>query len=396
MLIENALVLNEYRVLYKITSSDVSTIYRAVRMDDLTDWVIKEVTKKGLSYYDQIEMAKQTYVAREEMSARELAAKVHMNNRNPILSMDVDILKSLEHEHLNKVVDVVETEDATLIILEYIYGMNLEEVINEEMRIKKRFLKEKDIISWGEEMCSVVNYLHEQENPIIYYNIKPENIMLMPDLTIKLIDLAIARTYKSDLRAEKAVGTEGYAAPELANGATHIVDQRVDIYGIGATLYHMATAQKLDDVKNFTPVRKLNPSISKSLEKVIHTCLEEDPDDRYQSCEQVYYQLRKCPTRESFSLMKKNSLARLYLFYCMAIVTFASATTSLVLFSIDKAGYVINYTTFKTFNILSIVLATCTTLLFFMLRIPFIWVNHRRERKQERMSDTYAVFEKKE
>ena len=89
-------------------------------------------------------------------------------------------------------------------------------------------------------MARVLAYLHTRQPPIIYRDLKPENVILTPEGIIKFIDFGVARTYKARKAKDTvAIGTYGYAPPEqYGKGQT---DARSDIYTLGATLYHLLT-----------------------------------------------------------------------------------------------------------------------------------------------------------
>ena len=92
---------------------------------------------------------------------------------------------------------------------------------------------------WAMQLCDALSYLHSQNPPIIYRDMKPANVMLKPEGNIKIIDFGIAREYKEQNLADTTVlGTKGYAPPEQYSGQT---DPRSDIFALGMTMHHLLT-----------------------------------------------------------------------------------------------------------------------------------------------------------
>lgn len=140
---------------------------------------------------------------------------------------------------------------------------------------------------------------------VIHRDVKPSNILIHPTGRPVLVDFGLARAESSMglTRSGDAMGTPSYMAPEQARGSRDL-DSRVDVYGLGATLYELLTLQPpfdgqhpgevmrriLDDDPE--PVRKLNSRVPVDLETIVHTCLAKDPDDRYASVEALEMDLR--------------------------------------------------------------------------------------------------------
>ena len=149
------------------------------------------------------------------------------------------------------------------------------------------------VLEWAESLCGVLEYLHSQNPPIIYRDMKPANVMLQPNGNVKLIDFGIAREYKEqNLEDTVSLGTKGYAAPEQFGGRGQ-TDGRTDIYCLGVTLYHLLTGQNpCDPPYELYPIRHWNPNLSAGLENIILKCTQLNPEDRYESCAELLYALR--------------------------------------------------------------------------------------------------------
>jgi len=164
------------------------------------------------------------------------------------------------------------------LVLEYVDGDPLSVYLNPDNRAKPETVAE-----WGVQLCEVFDYLHAQKPPVIYRDLKSENI-LIKDGKIRLIDFGIARLHKG-VRAKdtELMGSPATASPEHYGGAE--TDVRSDIYTLGATLYELMTGghRKQLGAFQFAPVRELNDAVSPELEAVLAKATCFNPDDRYQS-----------------------------------------------------------------------------------------------------------------
>ena len=187
------------------------------------------------------------------------------------------LLKNLKHSCIPIVYDIEEDEDCSYIVEQYLEGSTLKQHIS-----SNGTLCEESIVNFGLQLCDLIHYLHSIERPVLYVDLKPENIILS-DQTLKLIDFGSA-IYRDELpEGKKYLGTKGYAAPELYGCA--IVDERCDIYGIGMLLYYMATGYSYHngtmEVNNIDAME----GYSGKLKNIINHCLKYNPAQRYASVE---------------------------------------------------------------------------------------------------------------
>jgi len=160
--------------------------------------------------------------------------------------------------------------------MEYIEGKDLETVLDDE---GTPGLAEKDVLTYSSQVLTVLAYLHEQDPPIIYRDIKPANIMLRKsDKRAMLIDFGIARSVQSTTQ-KTAIGTVGYTPVEQYRGEP---DARSDLYALGATIYHLLTGEAPIPFQ-FEPIRNKASHVSERLESVLLIALGHEPDDRYNS-----------------------------------------------------------------------------------------------------------------
>jgi len=199
-----------------------------------------------------------------------------------LFKQEAHILSRLHHLNLPKVIDYFFEGGRYYLVMDYIHGENLKEYV-EKQSPPVEIEKTRKIIS---QICDVLSYLHNQKPaPIIFRDLKPSNIMIMPDLTVKLIDFGIARIFKDSKKSDTViVGTPGFAPPEQYGKRQ--TDEKSDIYSLGATLYYIMTGHIPDmpDEKGKKEVEK-NPLLAENLKPVILKCLSPVPENRYTGAE---------------------------------------------------------------------------------------------------------------
>lgn len=260
MLDIGSLVDGKYKILSKVGQGGMSVVYMAINEKANKTWAVKEVRKDGVLDFEAV---KQGLVA------------------------ETDILKKLSHPNLPSIIDVIDTEDSFIIIMDYVQGNSLNKALEEYGAQPQEY-----VIEWAKQLCDVLGYLHSRQPAIIYRDMKPANIMLKPDGNVTLIDFGTAREFKEkNLADTTCLGTVGYAAPEQFGGMGQ-TDARTDIYCLGATLYHLVTGQNPSEPPyEIKPIREINPGLSSGLERIILKCTQRNPADRYQSAAELMYAL---------------------------------------------------------------------------------------------------------
>ena len=295
MLEIGSVVDNKYKILHQIGKGGMSRVYLALNESANKEWAIKEVQKNVV-------------VNGEEVWQRPMT--------------ETAIMKKLKHPHLPQIADVLETDDCYMIVMDYIEGKTLKKILQQEGP-----QKQEDVVEWALQLCEVLQYLHTRDPKIIYRDMKPVNIMLKPDGNVVLIDFGAAREYKEHAEDDtRCLGTKGYAAPEQYGGAGQ-TDERTDIYNLGATMYHLVTGKDPSRPPyEMRPIRKWDRSLSTGLEKIITVCTKNDPDERYQSAEELAYALRHYREMEvGYRKQKKRQWNAFVAMAAAALVTFAGA-----------------------------------------------------------------------
>lgn len=204
---------------------------------------------------------------------------------------EAKILFKLKQENLPKFEDYFDYEENRYLIIEYIEGKRLNNIVENQ----SGFLEERQVIKWGIELCDSLQYLHNlKPNPVIFRDLSPQSILLSEnDSRLKLIDFGISKIYESEAKTMGIAKTmtQHYSPIEQHAGTT---DNRSDIYSLGATLYYlickeppMDCVERIIDDEPMEKCSKFNPYISKELEKIIMKAMEVDKKDRYQKIEDM-------------------------------------------------------------------------------------------------------------
>ena len=190
---------------------------------------------------------------------------------------EAEILAKLRHPNLPCVTDYFLEDEKYYLIMDYIDGDDLGRVLK---RDGAPGLDEKQVVRWGITICEVLEYLHGQNPPIVYRDLKPSNIMLRKkDFRVMLVDFGVAKQLEKKRKLHTAIGTEGFSPREQYRGLT---EPRSDIYSLGATLHHLLTRAKLVPFR-FKPVRQYNNKLSAKLESILMKALQDKIEYRYRN-----------------------------------------------------------------------------------------------------------------
>lgn len=203
---------------------------------------------------------------------------------------EAQILSDLHHRNLPKVTDFFTEGGRPYLVMDLIPGESLEKKLD---RLRGQPMDEAEALQYSIQICEVLSFLHTQDPPIIFRDVKPANIMVLPNGQVKLIDFGIARTYKEGKRRDTmSMGTAAYAPFEqFGKGQT---DARSDIYSLAATLYHLLTGRPPTPATTPTNLRDYNPNCSLPTEKLVMRSMSRDMDARPQSAQILESELRRC------------------------------------------------------------------------------------------------------
>lgn len=277
MLKEGDVLNSRYKVQQLIGKGGMSSVYLATDMNLHNKlWAVKEVNKNAT-----------------DQAGRPIEQS---------LATEANLLSKLDHPMIVNIADIITTDKYIYVVMDYVEGKSLDKVVREEGP-----QSEEDVQNWMIQICDALDYLHKQDPPIIYRDMKPSNIMLRPDGYVKLIDLGVAREYKDQSRKDTiAFGTEGYAPPEQYGKAQ--TDPRADIYALGATMWHLLSGEAPQEYP-LPDIRTKNPKVREGFAHVIvPKCCQLEREARYQNCDElvadleVYHEL----TRSYYNEQKRK------------------------------------------------------------------------------------------
>ena len=237
-----------------------------------------------------VKILKEEFISNEEFVRR-------FKNESKAIAM-------LSHPNIVKVYDVSFGDLIQYIVMEYIDGITLKEYIEHEGS-----LRWKDAVHFTIQILKGLHHAHDKG--IVHRDVKPQNIMVLPDGTIKVTDFGIARFARSEQRTitDKAIGSVHYISPEQARGER--TDEKTDIYSVGVILYEMLTGQLPFQAENAVSVAimqlqrepqlptEINGSIPLGLEQITMHAMQKNPERRYQSASEMLCDLgafRKDPS----------------------------------------------------------------------------------------------------
>ena len=238
------------------------------------------------------------YRCTDTVDDREVAVKIlkdeYLNNEEFIrrFKNESKAIAMLSHPNIVKVYDVSFGDMIQYIVMEYIDGITLKEYIDQQ-----GIIEWKDAIHLTAQILKALQHAHECG--IVHRDIKPQNIMLLQDGTIKVTDFGIARFSDKSTRTmtEQAIGSVHYIAPEQARGDA--TDGKTDIYSVGVMLYEMLTGKLPFDGDSAVTIalmqlqstpkhpREINPGIPIGLEQITMKAMEKLPSDRYTSAAEM-------------------------------------------------------------------------------------------------------------
>ena len=231
-----------------------------------------------------VKILKDEYLANEEFRRR-------FKNESKAIAV-------LSHRNIVKVYDVSFGDRLQYIVMEYIEGITL-----------KEYIEEHGVINWNEALFFSIQILralqHAHDKGIVHRDVKPQNIMLLENGTIKVTDFGIARFSHSETKTmtEKAIGSVHYISPEQAKG--ELTDEKADIYSVGVVLYEMLTGKLPFEAESAVSValmqvnnepelpRTINPRIPMGFEQITMKAMQKSTKERYQTAAEMLLDLEE-------------------------------------------------------------------------------------------------------
>lgn len=277
--------------------------------------ILKELGRGGMAvvYLAENTILKKLWAIKEVNITGANEARAHR------LIEEAEMMKQLDHNAFATIVDIIYIEDFVYIVMEYVEGKPLQDIIRPNPKDRKHVYPqtESDVFAWAKQLCEALIYLHGKNPPIVYRDMKPSNVMLKPDGTIKIIDFGIAKEYIAGQKDAVAY-TKGFAPPEQYEGLS---EPRSDIYALGMTMHYLLIGVHPSQ-QEYLPVRAYNNRLSEGVEAIIDKCVQPSPEARYQNCEELLYDLEhpEIVTKE-YKAKQKKLLRK---FNCLLTLTFIS------------------------------------------------------------------------
>jgi serine/threonine protein kinase len=268
LLQEGTVLANRYEIVKKIGGGGMGAVYLA--KDRNLGGALRAVKEMIQSYVDEEKQEKAVNDFRREAL----------------------LLSSLEHPSIPTIYDYFhdEREGRFYLVMKYISGSDLAAKLRSSPEGR---IEEKIVVQWAIQITDVLDYLHNHQPPVIYRDLKPSNIMVESNTgKVMLIDFGIARWVHREEKGVTAVGTMGYAPPELFSGHA---EPRSDIYSLGATMFHLLTGADpqnnplliFDFSKNPRP-RQINPTLSDQIEQIVMRAVEYKSERRFSSAREMH------------------------------------------------------------------------------------------------------------
>ncbi len=244
-------------------------------------------------------------ILRDEIAQDEASVKRFINESRAV--------SMLSHTNIVNIFDVSVREDIKYIVMEYVEGITLKNYMT-----KRGALPFEQLVSYSEQILSALEHAHAKG--VVHRDIKPQNIMLLRDGTIKVTDFGIAKLPNAETvtMTDKAIGTVYYISPEQASGKA--IDARSDLYSLGVLMYEMACGKLPFDADSpvsvalmqvnteATPPREIREDLPVGMEQIIVKAMEKERDDRYQTATAMLKQVQKIKENKNiiFKEIKKD------------------------------------------------------------------------------------------
>lgn len=237
--------------------------------------IVRTIHRGGMSVvYLAEDGVQQRQVAIKELRLPEGAGSEEAHEAEAWFARESYLLSSLRHALIPHFYSVFREAGRSYLVQEYVQGENLEEMVSRHGPLDPRA-----VADWGQALCDLLSYLHQQPEPVVFRDLKPANILLRPSGQLAVVDFGIARLYRPE-QVGTVIGSPGYAPPEQYQG---MASPQSDVYALGATMHRLLTGYDPEQGAPFTfpDARTLNPRVSAELAAVIGRAVQLAPEERF-------------------------------------------------------------------------------------------------------------------
>lgn len=269
----------------------------------------KTIGEGGMgSVYKAIDTQKKNrLVAIKEMNLSYYHSPAKLRESEELFRQEAEILSNLSHPNLPRVYAFFNEHGRSYLVMDFIRGKTLGQLLTES---EKKRLPVENMVNYALQLCDALSYLHQQTPPIIFRDLKPNNIMVTATGNVYLIDFGIARVFKQGLQQDtQRLGTPGFASPEqYGSGQT---GPRSDLYSLGATLHYCLTGKNPQANQpthfHFSPAHEDNSQVPLNLSKLIQRLVATKEDQRPPDAKTVQHELLAIQQQASHAISDASS-----------------------------------------------------------------------------------------
>lgn len=245
--------------------------------------IVRQLASGGLSALYLCQMNDKNLVVLKEAMIPQFAAENVRTKAREMFAREAKLLMQLDNSSIVKILDCFTETDRNYMILEYVNGIDLRQLVKQNGP-----QKESEVLDWAIQIAIALKYLHEREEPIVHRDLTPDNIVLRNDGKIVIVDFGAANELIGNATGT-FVGKHAFIAPEQLRGKANV---QSDIYAFGCTLFFLLTGEEPEALSESVP-KIVVSSVSDELSELVESCTKLECSERYQTIAQLLPVLRR-------------------------------------------------------------------------------------------------------